>query len=137
MAIHLRWLERSLAEFEKLIAEEQRECKQAISLGYDPQVPVVERAFILQPTWDLTLPHNGLPDEGEGLHCPLPRVPYAAYRVHHCSRVVTKILLHFANYIFPLFSSKGSRNLPVELSGTLSPSQLAAIRYVNDFIQSR
>ena len=137
MAIHLRWLERYLAEFEKLIADDIRERKQSISHGYDPQVPAVERAFILQPTWDLTLPHNGLPVEGEGLHCPLPLVPDADYRVHRHSRIVTKILLHFANYIFPLFSSKGSRNLPVELSGTLSPSQLAAIHYVNDFIQSR
>ena len=95
------------------------------------------RAFILQPIWYLSAGISELPNEGEGLHCPLPRVPDIDYIHQGHDSLPVKFLLHFANYFFPLFSTKGGRSPPVEMSGSLSRSQMAAIHYVTEFIQSR
>ena len=80
---------------------------------------------------------NELPNEGDGLHLPLASIPDQDHLLQGHDTIVAKILLHFTNYFLPRFSSKKSKILPVELSGSLSPSQLAAIHYVNDFIQTR
>ena len=93
--------------------------------------------FILQETWNERSDLKELPNEGEGLHCPLPSVPDSDYLLTGHVSIVAKLLLHFANYFFPLISNKGTGSLPVELSGSLSPSQLASIHHVNNFIQTR
>ena len=95
------------------------------------------RAFILQPIWNLDGAINELPNEGEGLHCSLPPVPDMDHLHEGHDSIAVKILLHFANYFFPLFTTKGGRSPLVEMSGSLSRSQLAAIHYVTEFIQSR
>ena len=123
--------------FEKQATIDAQNQKKAKASGHDPGVAFLDRAFILQQTWLLQSSLNELPNEGDGVHCPLPSVPDSDYLLQGHDSIVAKIMLHFANYFFPLFSSKGAGALPVELSGDVSPSQLAAIHYVNSFIRSR
>lgn len=123
--------------FEKRATIDTQNQKEAKARGDDLGVAFLDRAFVLQQTWQLQSGLNELPNEGEGLHCPLPSVPDSDYLLQGHDSIVAKILLHFANYFFPLFSSKGARALPVELLGDMSPSQLAAIDFVNKFIRSR
>ena len=137
VSTHIRWLERQLAELEKLCTKDLKRRREAIKDGHQPVGSFLCRAFILQPIWNLDAAINELPNDGERLHCPLPPVPDMDYPDEGHDSIAVKILLHFANYIFHLFSTKGGRSPPVEMSGSLSRSQLAAIHYVTEFIQSR
>ena len=137
VSTHVRWLERQLAELEKQCTQDLKRQREAIKYGCQPVGSFLGRAFILQPIWNLDAAINELPNDGERLHCPLPPVPDMDYPHEGHDSIAVKILLHFANYIFHLFSTKGGRSPPVEMSGSLSRSQLAAIHYVKEFIQSR
>ena len=123
--------------FEKQCTRNLQQRKRALENGREPAGSFLGRAFILQPIWRLDSGLHELPNEGEGLHCPLPSVPDMDHLNEGHDSIVVKVLLHFTNYFFPLFSTKGGRSLPVEMSGSLSRSQLAAIHYVTEFIQSR
>lgn len=114
--------------FEKCAAFEIRVRKQAVVDGDKPDDNFFGRAFHLRGTWDLHVDYHELCDEGESLHIPLP---------HYMSMIEPKILLHILNYFFPSVTSKGSRNVPIEQSGYLSPSQLAAMHYVTGYIKAR
>ena len=123
--------------FEKQCTVDLQHRKEALENGREPMGSFLGRAFILQPIWHIDAGLHELPNEGEGLHCPLPSVPDMDHLHDGHDSISVKFLLHFVNYFFPLFSIKGGRSLPVEMSGSLSKSQLAAIHYVNEFIQSR
>ena len=122
---------------EKQCTQDLKHRRKAIENGRNPMGNFLGRAFILQPIWYLSAGISELPNEGEGLHCPLPHFPDMDHIHQGHDSLPVKFLLHFANYFFPLFSTKGGRSLPVEMSGSLSRSQLAAIHYVTEFIQSR
>ena len=122
---------------EKQCTQDLKHRREAIENGHQPMGCFFGRAFILQPIWYLGAGVHELPLEGQGLHCPLPHVPDMDCLRQGRDFLPVKLLLHFANYFFPLFSTKGGRSLPVEISGSLSRSQLAAIHYITEFIQSR
>lgn len=138
VAVHVRWLERFLAAFEKQLAGYFKRWMEVIHNDGRKNDDFLKRALRLQSVYSFP-PLNELPNEGEGLHCPLPPVPDQDHLNNELRNpMINKVLLHLISYLYPLVSGKGSRGeAPVELSGSLSRSQLAAIHYVNDFVTSR
>ena len=136
VSTHVRWLERLLAAFE-VAAKQKREDRQQ-NAEKDPEEG---QAYCQQASWDSLTQLNEIPPCGSGLHCPLPNTfsrrclrPYESV-----SKVyLVKPLFHFANYFFPLSTAKGKDAVRQQDGASLvSPSQRAAISYVNKFLKSR
>ena len=136
VSTHVRWLERLLAAFE-VAAKQKCEDRQQ-NAEKDPEEG---QAYCQQASWDSLTQLNEIPPCGSGLHCPLPNTfsrrclrPYESV-----SKVyLMKPLFHFANYFFPLSTTKGKDAVRQQDGASLvSPSQRAAISYVNKFLKSR
>lgn len=122
VSTHVRWLERVLAAHEA-------ECHNQKERRYSDREGACGFAYSLQDIWAEPLSLDQLPGPLVGLHCPLPCPADEAIQS-------TRLLLHFTNYLFPVFTTKAK---PEECQGStsLSPSQLAAVTYVNKFVETR
>lgn len=132
ISAHVRWLERLLAAYEVHLADKRWNPVQKEEDDLQAQ-----HAYALQDLWDPQLLLNQAPEQGVGLHCPLP---------HPCTRYFTgdqwlerhhlmRPLFHFASYFLPLMGSAALGRYSG--SASLSPSQLSAISYVNSFLRTR
>jgi len=139
---HIRWLERLLAALELPLVTNPRIYDSSSSFSSSSSAPF---AYCNHWLWDTDISLADYPDPWTGLHLPLPfplttsvfqelaslDCPYKyIYLPRHFAA-----LLHFTNYLFPLFTARGRAS--VEGWSGLSPSQLAAVAHVNSFITSR
>ena len=135
----VRWLERMLAAWDINKCEFCQEISPPL-------------AFCIRPTWNLERleePTNPF----KGLHLPLPcaspstmHLPLAQTAGGQsrdrftCLQFTRHIasLVHFANFLYPLFTVRGSTGPSTSSSpDSLSPSQAAAVAHVNRFLSSR
>ena len=135
----VRWLERMLAAWE------------IESAGYVCQSLSPPLAYCLRPTWtteNITEP----PSPVRGLHLPLPFVSTTTINIDpsvlglwgemeqlSCLRFTRHVasLVHFADFLYPLFTLRGARSDTADSANSLSPSQTEAVAYVNRFLSSR
>ena len=138
VSTHVRWLERLLASFESLALSK---AKTTTASNPHPQ-PRDKLAYADQELWeDLSL--DSMPEYYRQPHVPLPRVHclyFEEMTVYNLAEYYPlfrmRVLFHFANLMFPAFTA---RKPPADSSHRplLTPSQLAAIRYVNNFLTTR
>ena len=140
MGTHVRWLERFLAAWEIQVMHINYKCHR------DSPSPC--SAYYHRPLWTTkNVTVVDVPDSYEGLHLPLPFPPTTNIYLPgflHWEEVINmksfmkriSSLLHFANYLYPLFTARGSA-AGVGDSDGLSSSQISAIAYVNHLLTSR
>ena len=149
VGLQVRWLERFLAAWETELADPRRTSSSAISNNLSPPL-----AFCSRCLWD-SQSVTETPDPLMGLHLPLPFVsPTSTFlsgslggryvrdrNMLDCLEFGRHVsfLLHFANFLYPLFTLRGGApgHYQSETDITLSPSQTAAIRHVSNFLSSR
>ena len=132
VSTHVRWLERLLAAYEVYARcrTEDKQTESDLEAGY---------AYSPQRVWRPEANISELPLGGEGLHCALPAL-CPCFEEEYSSDIPRSRymapLFHFANYFFPIFTVRGRAENYMG-SSPLSPSQLAAIAHVNNFLKTR
>ena len=131
-SMHIHWLERFMAVWEHQASQQKQ--KQD-----SPSSPSC--AYLHRLLWDTEMGIQSMADDFTGLHIPLPfpATTTVSMQWHdipssHQPKLLAS-LLHFTNYLFPTFTACSQAE--VEGHTSLSPSQKAAIGYVNSFLFSR
>ena len=129
--MHIHWLERFMAVWEHQTLQQKHQVSPSSSFC----------AYLHRLLWDTTMSIQLMPDVFAGLHIPLPFPTTTAISIQwhnvlasHQPKLLAT-LLHLTNYLFPVFTARGQSEVKAHTS--LSPSQKAAIGYVNSFLLSR
>ena len=118
VAVQMRWAERNFATLEIFF-------DMLVSQGN--QFDLSQLAFHHQPFWPAT--GDFIPND-TALHCPIPQSISVYSGEMNINMGILRMLLHFCDFLFPLFGATGSRLDKVS-------SKIPAVYRVNDFLKTR
>ena len=146
---HVRWLERFLAAWEAEFSS-NKALSRLPTYPLHPSPAPPPTAYCHRSLWQTTINSTDIPYPLEGMHVPIPFPHTTCFSLatlddrHRKANKLTKhfaSILHFANYLYPLFTARGSKagggEGREEQASRLSPSQIAAVAHVNQFLTSR
>ena len=146
---HIRWLERFLAAWEAEFSS-NKELSHLPTYPPPPPPAPPPTAYCPRSLWQTTVNSTDIPGSLEGMHVPIPfphTTCFSLGAMDDRQTIANKLtkhfasILHFANYLYPLFTARGSKagggEGREEQASRLSPSQIAAVAHVNHFLTSR